>query len=144
MGNFKGYLLRSIVMNGTTPVYTVFPNRFIKFDSWSSNPKQREELKAYRDDNSRKLTRVTAEGKKTKITFTVRPLDLDDKIELQNFFYSAEVDHVQRKVHLQYWDDENNRYDEGYFYRPNMEFPINHIEGENIKYKELKMELIEY
>lgn len=135
---FRGYLLRAIDTN------RIFPNKFIQFDTYSSNPKQREELKAYRDDNSRELTRVTAEGMKSKITFTVRPLWLEEKMELQQFFYSAEADHVQRKIQLEYWDDENNTYDTGYFYRPNMEFPISHITDDNIRYKETKMELIEY
>lgn len=135
---FRGYLLKAVDTN------IIFPNKYIQFDTYSSNPKQREELKAYRDDNSRELYRVTAEGKKTKITFTIRPVWLNEKIEIQNFFYNAESDHVQRKVRLEYWDDENNTYDVGYFYRPNMEFPMSHITNDNIKYKELKMELIEY
>lgn len=141
---FKGYLIRGIKMVNNVKTYTVFPVRYIQFDTYSTNPKQREELKAYRDDNSRELYRVTAQGMKTKITFTVRPLHLADKMTLQSFFYDHETDHVQRKVWIEYWDDDSNSYSEGYFYRPNMEFAINHIGEDDIKYKELKMELIEY
>lgn len=141
---FKGYLIRGIKMVNNVKTYTIFPNRFIEFDTYSSNPKQREEIKAYRDDNTRELYRVTAEGKKSKITFTVRPLHLSEKMALQNFFYDHETDHVQRKVWIEYWNDDGNNYAEGYFYRPNMEFAINHVGEDDIKYKELKMELIEY
>lgn len=141
---FKGYLIRGISMVNNVKTYTIFPNKYIQFDTYSSNPKQREELKAYRDDNSRDLYRITADGMKTKITFTIRPLNLADKMAVQQFFYDHETDHKQRKCWIEYWDDDGNTYHEGYFYRPNMEFPINHIEDDNIKYKEMKMELIEY
>lgn len=142
--NFKGYLFRGIKMVNNVKTYTAFPNSYIQFESFHSTPKQREELKAYRDDNSRELTRVTAEGMKSKFWFTVRPLWIEEKIAVQNFFYNHETDHVQRKVWLEYWDDDSNSYSEGYFYRPNLEFTISHVTDDRIKYKEQKLELIEY
>ena len=141
---FQGYLIAAVKEVSGVTTYIPFPNQYIQFDSYSSNPKQREEIKAYRDDNTRELYRVTAEGKKSKITFTVRPLNLAQKMAFQSFFYDNEVDHVQRKIQIKYWDDDSNTYSTGYFYRPNMEFPINHITADDIKYKEFKMELIEY
>lgn len=138
---FSGYLLAKIVGSNTVP----FPSQYIKYESWSSNPDQREEIKAYRDDNTRNLTRVTAPGRKSVFSFSTRDgLHLSEKQEIQQFFYDAEIDHDQRKVYLIFWNDETNSYDTGYFYRPNMEFVIKKITETDIIYKELKLEFIEY
>ena len=94
---FEGYLFASCNANFT--IKQVFPNKYIQFNSWTSTPNQREEIKAYRDDNTRNLTRVTAAGKKSVFSFKVRsPLHLEDKILIQKFFTDAEIDHEQRKV----------------------------------------------
>ena len=140
---FEGYLFASCDAN--FKVKRVFPNKYIQFNSWSSTPNQREEIKAYRDDNTRNLTRVTAAGKKSVFSFKVRsPLHLAEKIDIQNFFTSAEIDKDQRKVNLRFWDDENNEYKTGTFYRPNTPFPIMKITENDIVYGELTIECIEY
>lgn len=137
--NWAGYLLKATKTN------TIFPLEYITFNTWKSTPKQREELKAYRDDNTRSLTRVTAQGKKSIFSFTVRPgLNLDQKIELLNFFYNNESNQVERKINLQYWNDDASDYDTGDFYRPNLEFPIIRVDANTIIYGELKLEFIEY
>ena len=138
---FAGYLLAAVV--GTT--ITSFPNKYIEYESWDSTPDQREEIVAYRDDNTRDLTRVTAAGKKTVFSFTVREgIHLAEKQEIQNFFYNAEEDHEQRKIKLQFWNDDTNSYDVGYFYRPNMHFPIKRITDNDIIYKQLTLDFVEY
>lgn len=131
---------------GTT-VYNVlpFPHKYMALDSWSSTPNQREEIKAYRDDNTRNLTRVTAAGRKTAIKFTTRSkLHLAEKKEIQNFFTAHESNATERKIRLVFWNDESNVYQVGYFYRPNMEFPIYRIEGNDIIYGEFAFDLVEY
>lgn len=138
---FAGYLLASVVGSTITP----FPNEYIKYESWSSTPDQREELVAYRDDNTRNLTRVTAAGRKSVFSFTTRDgLHLAEKQAIQTFFTSAETDHDQRKVQLQFWNEETNAYDTGFFYRPNMPFPIKRLTDDDIVYGELKLEFVEY
>lgn len=140
---FEGYLFASCDVN--FKVKKTFPNKYIQFNSWSSTPNQREELKAYRDDNTRNLTRITAAGKKSVFSFKVRSnLHLADKMEIQKFFTDAEIDHEQRKVNLKFWDDENNEYKTGTFYRPNMQFPIVKITDDDIVYGDLTIECIEY
>lgn len=135
---FQGWLLKS----GND----IFPHYCIKLESWSSTPNQREEIKAYRDDNTRELTRVTASGKKTAFSFTtIDGLHLDEKLEIMDWFYSHESNHHQRKISLTYWNDEENQYKSGYFYRPNMDFPIKKIAtSDDIIYGELKFEFVEY
>ena len=130
-------------MVGTT--ITPFPNEYILYESWTSTPDRREELVAYRDDNTRNLTRVTAAGKKSNFSFELREgLHLRDKQRIQTFFTSAEVDQEQRKIQLQFWNDETNSYDTGYFYRPNMAFPIRRVTDDDIIYGKLKLEFVEY
>ena len=140
--NFAGYLIATYNATGQL---VKFPLNYIKYDSYSSTPKQREEIKAYRDENTRELYRITAEGMKTKITFSTRAnLHLADKTAIQKFFTDYETNSVQRKIRLSYWDDEQNVYNSGYFYRPNMEFKIVNITENDIIYSEMNFELIEY
>lgn len=141
MGNWKGYLIKKTVNN--TDV--IFPHQYIALESWESTPNQREEIKAYRDDNTRDLTRITAQGKKSVFKFKTRNfLKLAEKQEIQNFFTSSESDPNQRRITLTLWNDENNDYMTADFYRPNMKFQIYKITNDDIIYKEFQFELIEY
>lgn len=139
--NFRGYMYKALKNN------VIFPNQYIQFKTWKSTPNQREEIKAYRDDNTRQLYRFTASGKKTVFSHTIRgPIHLADKIAIQNWFTSNEeaADHEQRKIHLEYWNDEDNMYKTGWFYRPNLTFPIIRIDDDDIIYDEIQLDLIEY
>ena len=136
---FAGYLLKAITTN------EVFPNKYIEYESWTSTPDQREELVAYRDDNTRNLTRVTATGRKSIFSFNIRDgIHLADKQLIQKFFTDAETDSAQRKIQLEFWNDDTNEYDTGYFYRPNMAFPIKKVTADDIVYKTLTLEFVEY
>lgn len=143
---FAGYLIKS----GDDR----FPHEYIELGSYDCTPDQREEIKAERDDNTRKLIRVTAPGMKTAIHFKTRDnLTLAEKEAIRLFFYNHEAGesgettdlaHQQRKIPLTFWNDDTGDYDSGYFYRPNMKFPIKRIEGNNIIYGALEIDLIEY
>ena len=145
MSNWQGYLFKKTVTVGTSTVDVIFPDRYIALESWDSTPNQREEIKAYRDDNTRNLTRITAQGKKSTFSFKTRKyLHLADKMEIQKFFTDSEVDANQRKIQLTFWNEEDNDYKTGYFYRPNMKFQIYKISNDDIIYNEMSFELIEY
>ena len=145
MANFQGYLFKKTVTRGTSTVDVPFPNKYIALESWDSTPNQREEIKAYRDDNTRNLTRITAQGKKSVFKFKTRKkLHLAEKKEIQQFFTDSETDPNQRKIQLTFWNDESNSYKTGYFYRPNMTFKIYKITDDDIIYDEMSFELIEY
>ena len=140
--NFRGYLLKAVRTNA------IFPLKYINYASWSSTPKQREEIKAYRDDNTRNLTRVTADGMKSVFAFETRAgLHLEDKMLIQKFFTDAEDGseaHHQRKVQLEYWNEETNQYETSYFYRPDIQFSIKRIDENDIIYDSLKFDFVEY
>ena len=140
MAAFEGYLLKS-----GTDANSVFPHKYMQLSSWTTTPNQREEIKAYRDDNTRNLTRVTAAGRKTAIQFKTRPnLHLAEKQEIQDWFVSHETNHDERKLPITFWNDESNAYQTGYFYRPNMEFKIEKITDNDIVYGEFTFDLVEY
>ena len=138
---FHGYLLKAILTNAKLPPH------FIEFDTFESTPNQREQLKAYRDDNTRDLTMVTADGMKTVIKFKLRPMWLDEKMLFQQWLVlgtgPVEEDQKQRTIELEFWDDENNVYKTGKFYVPNIKYPIHHITENDIKYKSIDIEFIE-
>lgn len=137
--NWRGYLLKAVSTG------QIFPDTYINWASYSSSPNHREEIKAYRDENTRDLTRITAAGKKTSIQFTTREkLHLDEKIAIQSFFTSAESDASQRRITLEFWNDEDNDYKTGEFYRPNLEFKMRKISDSDIIYEALTIDLVEY
>lgn len=139
MDNFKGILLYRTADNKP------FPQQYIEMGSWSSNPDQREEIRAYRDDNTRALTRITAQGRKSIFSFATRNnLHLKDKIAIQKWFTEKEVNSTERKIQLTFWNEETNDYDTGYFYRPNMEFKIKSIIGNDIIYDSMQFDFVEY
>ena len=45
--NWQGFLFKA------TQSGDVFPDKYINYESYDTTPNQREEIKAYRDDNSR-------------------------------------------------------------------------------------------
>ena len=105
MDNFKGILLYRTADNKP------FPQQYIEMGSWSSNPDQREEIRAYRDDNTRALTRITAQGRKSIFSFATRNnLHLKDKIAIQNWFTEKEVNSTERKIQLTFWNEETNNF----------------------------------
>jgi len=139
MSDWNGYFIKA------TETGEIFPNEYIAWESYESEPNHREEIKAYRDDNTRDLTRITAEGTKTSLTFNTRAnLHLEDKMAIQNFFTSAESSALERKINLQYWNDEDNTYHTADFYRPDIKFQIKKITSNDIIYKEITIDLVEY
>lgn len=136
--DFRGYWLKAVATN------KIFPEKYMAEGTWNSTPNQREYIKAYRDDNTRDLTLVPAQGKKSVFQFSTRKnLRLKEKIELISFFTDAEYDHINRIVKLEYWDDENNVYKVGDFYRPNMPFKALRHTQTDIIYDSLTIDGIE-
>lgn len=136
--NYKGYLIKA----GNSS--EIMDMRWIVRKSYRSKPNQREEIEAYRDDYTRNLTRVTAPGLKSNVKFTIVRADLDTKIAIQSFFNGAMVNKLQRKVHLTIWNDEDNEYQTGYYYLPDIEWTIEDADEDTIYYKETAIELQQY
>jgi len=143
VNTWEGYLFASI--DGSGNIIQKFPDKYIALESYEVTPNQREEIKAYRDDYTRNLTRVTATGMKNKITFITREnLHLNEIYEVDTFFTSAEVNATERKIRLKYWNQEDYAYTTGYFYRPNKSYKMRKISNTDIIYDKVGYELIEY
>ena len=139
MGVFKGYLLKAVLTG------QIFPHQYILYNTWESTPNQREEIKAYREENSRDLHRFTADGRKSTLKFDIRPsLHLADIIAIDEWFKNAEIDADERKIEVEFWDDDRHMYRPIVCYRPNPKFKIMRIEDDDIIYSGSTVELIEY
>lgn len=87
---------------------------------------------------------MTAVGTKTSISFKTTELQLNELESVQRFFTTAETDKLQRKIELEYWNDEDLSYKTGFFYRPNIKYTKKEISHNDIIYNPLTIELVEY
>ena len=136
MNNYKGYLLK---FNDT-----VFPNNY--FLEFSSTPDQRMDIDSERDNLGTLHRSVLPDGK-TSIEFATHIMSLDEKIEMQNIIKNAIVSNgipEERKCLVEYWNDETNDYDTGWFYEPDIKYKIMYADATNIMYQPISIELIEY
>ena len=131
--NYKGYLLKfgNIIM----------PNSY--FNEYSSTPNQRLESDAERDQNG-DLQRATLPNGKTSITFSTHILFLEEKLRFQEIINLSIINEAQRKCFVEYWNDETNDYDTGYFYIPDITYTIMDATPTDILYNPISVELIEY
>lgn len=137
---FQGYLL-AYVKNGST---VSFPNKYIDWDSWESNDSQREYVKAYRDDNTRDLTLVQAQGMKTALQFKIRDeLKLKDVRAIRDWFLAGQTDNNIRQITIKYWDSDQLKYRTITCYQANPKFKIKKITGNNITYDGRTVDLVE-
>ena len=137
--NFRGYLLKF----GNVEL----PNSYLALsDNNTSTPNQREEVKAYRDDYSRDLHRVTATGKKTKQVFHFRSLTNVELSALKAVMANSLVNASERKYRITYWNDEDLTYKTGDFYVPDITYVRQRVDEKNNKlyYGEFDLTIIEY
>lgn len=135
--NFKGYLIKFTKTN------TIFPQKYIQAKTYESIPLQRTEISAYRDSNNL-LHRVTSPNAKTKLTFQTRTLTIEELQEIRNTLNAAYSISSQRKLTLEYWDDELLDYRTMTAYMPDVTYKIKAISNDNIKYEPLTFTFIEY
>lgn len=131
--SYAGYLLKF----GSK----ILPNSYLT--AFKATPNQRTENYAYRDGNN-DLQRATIDNHKSKIEFTVKPMLLDEKIVFQNIINSGIVIPTQRKCLVEYWNDETNSYQNGYFYIPDIIFTYLDATALTLVYAPTNITLIEY
>ncbi len=138
MSEFKGYLIK-FPKNGLQ-----FPHKLIAKESYQATPLQRTEIKAYRDSNNL-LRRVTSPNNKTKITFnTIDGLTLTQMQSIRNILNGAMSNSQQRKLNVEYWDDELLAYRTMTAYIPDITYTPKIITADNIKYSAVTFTFIEY
>lgn len=129
--NYQGFLLQ-------------FPGGRLPRDftiEYSSVPDRRQEDNGEVDQNGH-LHRVTMPHKRTTVKFTIRMLNLEEKISLQSIM-GYQVD-PQRRVQVTFWNDETNDYSTDYFYLPDIEFSVRDCDQNTIYYNPIAVELIQY
>ncbi len=124
----------------------VFPNKYIKFDTYDISPDQRQDLDSYTDGNG--LTHRNAlEHTKTSITFST--LEMPEKAMnsitsnlMANYQNPNETD-----SECHYYNPRIGNYKSGHFYLdPSVKFKIKKEDehGKSIKYGEMQWTFIEY
>lgn len=126
-------------------VYLSFPEKYIAKDGMEITPNMREEIKAYRDENTRNLTRVTADGTKTMMSLAILGgLHNSEKKEVFKWFTDHETLAIQRKIPILYYDTDSDTYVSGTFYRTDTPVkPIYHT-ATDIIWNAFTIELVEY
>ena len=133
MHSFQGYMIKV--------GEDIFPNKYIAFNTWNTNPDQRTDQDSFTDGNG-KLVRNILPHKRSRVAFqTPAELHLEDKIAMQAFFN-------RDNTTLTYWNDEKNQYVSGEFYMVDPQFPIKRIvddgDKSDIIYGPISIEIIEY
>lgn len=126
-------------------VYLSFPEKYMALKGYSIDPNKREEIKAYRDDNTRNLTRVTATG--TKTTMKIKMLGAlrnAQKKEVFKWFTDHESDALQRKISLLFYDSDTDGYRTGSFYRADTELTAISHTNNDIVWDSFDFELTQY
>ena len=132
---FDGYLLQ-------TGSYDTFFNSYIVAASYKVAKKVLD-VDSYRDANG-VLHRNAMPHLSYNIEFNIKPLD-NTRLETfmsalrENFTVS-----IERKLSLTFYVPEDNAYDTTDVYMPDIDFQINHIEGNVIKYYETTIKFIGY
>jgi hypothetical protein len=134
---FKGYLLKFTKTNA------LFPNEFISADTFKATPRQRTEIKAYRDSLN-KLHRTTSPNHKSKLVFSTTALTLSELRKILNLFDKAYSNKTQRKVSVEYWDDELLSYRTMTAYLADVTYTKEKITSDDISYSSVEFTLVEY
>lgn len=137
---FNGYLIKIGGANGT-----VLPMKYIKLEGYAITPNQRMETEAKRAVTGL-LHRSTVEHTATKIEFNTPIMTNLDVDAMMTLFRNAWTNVIERKLTIQYYDEETNSYKEAEVYMPDIKFEIDHIESNAniIVYKEIRVAFIEY
>lgn len=132
---YNGYLLKA----GSTEI----PLRFIRYDTYNIQPKQRQDLDPYRDVNG-VLHRNVVENMPSVITFNTPTLSSDDLQDFLDIIRNNYDSAKERKLPLTYYDMETDSYKSGDFYMAQPSFTIHQILNDKILYDEVTINFIEY
>ena len=135
---FIGYLIKVGGSNGTE-----LPMKYIKLDGYNITPNQRMESSAKRAVTG-ELVRTTVAHTASKIEFTTPVLTNSDVDAMMTLFKNNWTSVSERKLKLYYYDMESDSYKEGDFYMPDIKFQIDHIDGNIVFYKDIRVAFIEY
>lgn len=137
---YNGYLIKLGGSSGQ-----ILPNRFIAIENYSCTPNQRMESKANRAVTGL-LHRTTVEHTATKIEFTTPMLTNVELAELNTMLRTHFSNTLERKITIQYYDQETDTYKTGECYMPDVQYKIMRIDKDTntVYYEGIRYAFIEY
>lgn len=137
---YNGYLIK---LGGSAG--TELPLKYISLGSYKSTPNQRMESKATRSVTGL-LHRTTVEHKATKIEFETPYIDNRDLQTLNNMIQNAFTNNLERKLTINYYDQETDSYRDAVCYMPDVNYTIARIDSNTntVYYDSVRYAFIEY
>jgi len=138
---FSGYLIK--LMGGTAET---LPLKYVALESYSCTPDQRMESKASRATTGL-LHRTTVEHKPMKIEFETPAMMTNvDVATLNAMIQSHFTDSLQRKLTIEFYNNETDSYREAECYMPDVQYKIIRVDkGKNLLYYDkIRYAFIEY
>ena len=137
---YNGYLIK---LGGSAG--TELPLKYISLGSYKSTPNQRMESKATRSVTGL-LHRTTVEHKATKIEFETPYIDNHDLQTLNNMIQNAFTNNLERKLTINYYDQETDSYRDAVCYMPDVNYTIARIDSNTntVYYDSVRYAFIEY
>lgn len=138
---YSGYLIK--LKGGTAEN---LPLKYIALESYSCTPDQRMESKANRATTGL-LHRTTVEHKATKIEFETPAMMTNVEVATLNAMIQSHfTDALQRKLTIEYYDNETDSYRDAECYMPDVQYKIIRVDkGKNLLYYDkIRYAFIEY
>lgn len=140
---FSGHLIKLKAANGNAD--ELLPMKYMGIESYSATPNQRMESSANRATTGL-LHRTTVEHTATKIEFETPVITNLDVAELNAMLQRHYTDALQRKIVIEYYDNETDSYKDATCYMPDVQFKIMRVDKVlNIMYySPIRYAFIEY
>ena len=138
---YAGYLIK--LKGGTAEV---LPMKYMAISSYKANPDQRMESDAKRATTGY-MHRTTVPHTATKIEFETPAQMTNKDISTLNALISGHyTDVLQRKLVIEYYNNETDTYKEATVYVPDVEYNIDRVDNNNniIYYNPIRYAFIEY
>ena len=137
---YAGYLIKLGGASGTA-----IPMKYMALAKYKSTPNQRMEAKATRAVTGL-LHRTTVAHTATKIEFQTPPMTNTQVAELNGLFQAAFTSSLERKLTINYYDQETDTYKNADCYMPDADYTIDHIDQatNTVYYASIRYAFIEY
>ena len=137
---YNGYLIKLGGSGGA-----ILPMEYISPQSYKSTPNQRMESEAARSITG-VLHRTTVEHTATKIEFKTTVLTNKQLRTLNNLLRTYFSDNLERKITINYYDQETDDYRNATCYMPDVDYTISRIDTDTnlVYYEPIRYAFIEY
>ncbi len=115
---------------------------WIRAETYDATPNQRLELSAKRVATGH-LDRKTAAFTPSKVEFETPIMWTAQLNQLMAWLHDNYINALQRTIRLKYYVPEFDDYQTGTFYVPDIKFPIDHYEGTQVQYRQIRLAFIE-